>query len=181
MEKDIFTTCQCADFFDGVERANFIVGEHKGDQNRIRANGLFHLLDGDQAITARHQVSDFKSLALQRAARIDDSFVLDFRRDDVLTALFIKMRNALDGEVVRFGSTRCKNDFFARSADQRTNLIASNLYSLFSLPTETVAAAGCITKDRRQIGHHRIEYPRIERCGCMVVEVNRCFDHISIL
>src|SRR5579859_6487154 len=89
-----------ADFRDGVDDANFVIGVHDGDQNRGRLNGRFQTVQADTPILLHRQIGDLETMLLKVLASIEHSFVLDGLGDDVVALLAEHFRDALDHQVV---------------------------------------------------------------------------------
>ncbi len=104
MKEHFRLTADFTDTGDIVDHADLIIHVHDGDQRRVFTNRIGNLLGGNQPILTGLQIGDFEPLFFQVAARVKHSFVLDFRRHNVLSTGFIELGNPFNSEVVRFGS-----------------------------------------------------------------------------
>ena len=75
-----------ADFFDGLNRAEFIICVHHADENCFGAERAANFIGIDYARAPDWHVGDFDSLLFERLAGMEDRVMLDRRRDDVLAA-----------------------------------------------------------------------------------------------
>ena len=73
-----------ADFFDGLDRAEFVVRVHHADQNCFRPQGAANIFGIDDACAADGNEGDVDALRFQRLAGIEHGVMLDGRGDDVL-------------------------------------------------------------------------------------------------
>src|SRR2546423_670700 len=108
-----------ADFGDGLDGSNLVVGEHDCDEHRFGAEGRANVLDAHDAFVVDGQarylpVSPFESLADAAHRR-----VLDCRSDDVATALGGSFGDAADGEVVGLRAAGEEDDFVGARVDER--------------------------------------------------------------
>ena len=58
-------------------------------------------------------------------------------------------------------------------ADQIRNLLARLVHGLLGHPAELVIAAGGIAEIFGEIGHHRVEDPRVHLRRRVIIEINR--------
>jgi hypothetical protein len=86
------------------------------------------------------RVSDFKTLALKFAHGVEHRFVFCFNRNEVLAAAFVKMRSALQGQVVGLGSTAGPDNFTGVCTDEIGHIDAGFFDSRFGFPAPSVAA-----------------------------------------
>src|SRR5580704_2876134 len=107
-----------ADFGDGIDHANLIVGVHYGDQDGGRPNGSFQIIQADAAIALHRQIGNLEPVFFQALARIKNRFVLDGLSDDVVALFAEHFRDTLDHQIVRFGRAACKDDLFRGGATE---------------------------------------------------------------
>ena len=84
VEIDIGFGGDAADFFDGLDRAEFIVRVHHADENCFRAQRAANIFGIDDAVAADGHVGDVDALRFERLAGIEDGVMLDGCGDDVL-------------------------------------------------------------------------------------------------
>ena len=75
-----------ADFFDGLNRAEFIVCVHHADENCFGAQRAANFFGIDDARAPDWHVGDVDALLFERLAGVEDRVMLDRRGDDVLAA-----------------------------------------------------------------------------------------------
>ena len=103
--------------------------------------------------------------------------MLDRGGDDVVALVLVELDHALDGEVVGLGGAAGEDDLLRLGVDQAGDPLAPRLGRLLRLPAVAVAPAGRVTEGLGEIGHHRLEHPRIERGRGVVVHVDSLAVH----
>src|SRR5471032_243269 len=93
MEDDAFRAAEDTDLVDRLDHADFIVHQHHGDQDGVRTHGGGQLLDRDQAIVLRLQISRFEADAFQFAHRVQHRFMFGLDGDNVLALGFVELRS----------------------------------------------------------------------------------------
>ena len=169
------------DLVDRVDRADLVVGEHDRHDRRLVGHRRPHRLRADAAVLADRQVRHLEAVLLEALAGVQHRLVLGLRGDDVVAAILQELGRALDGEVVGFGRARRPDDFLARSADQRADLIARRLDRLLGRPAEAVRSAGGVAEHLREVRQHRLEHARIDRRGRVVVHVDGELQYFTSL
>ena len=165
-----------ADLLDRLDHADFVVGVHDGDQNRLGGDGAAQIVEIDAAVLRHGQVGDFVAVLLQALAGVEHGFVLGHLRDDVIALFAVHFRGALDGQVVRFGGAAGEDDFLGRRVDQTGDLRAGILHRFLGRPAERVVAAGGVAELLVKVRQHRIDHARVHRRGGVVIHVNRQFN-----
>ncbi len=140
MENDALAAAQFADFINRLDHADFVVHQHDGDQDRIGTNRFGQLLDGDQAIVLRLQISCLKTLALQFTNSVEHGLVLGLDCDDVLALGFVELRSTFQRQVIAFRGAGRPDDFTGIGIDQGGDLRARFFHGLFRAPAIHVAA-----------------------------------------
>lgn len=133
MEKDLFLPAQFADFLYILPHTNFIMHEYYTHTKHLFLrflNSLTQEVDIQNPFFADRQVGHFESFELKIAASIQDAFMLDLSRDDVLPLPAIELGQSLQHHVVGFSGARCKYDFFGVGSDKAGHLAASSFDSL---------------------------------------------------
>ena len=131
------------------------------------------VFDIDQAIGLHGQVGHAEALLFKLLAGVEHGLVLGHLSDDVVAALAVHLRDALEGEIVRLGRAGGEDDLLGGATDELRDLFARLVHGLLGFPAEAVVAAGGVAEDAGEVGHHGFEHTRIERCGRMVVHVDR--------
>ena len=171
-----FSWQMLADLADGLEHADLVVGGHDGDQDGLVVDGPLQVFEIDEAVGLHRQVGDAVAVLLQALAGVQHGLVLGDLGDDVVAALAVHLRNALDGQVVALRGAGGKDDLLGAGADQLGDLLARGLHGLLGLPAEGVVAAGGVAEHGGEVGHHRLQHPRIERSGGVIVHVDGQLD-----
>ena len=116
-EKDAVLFGDFADFLNGIDDANFVIGVHDGNQNCFWRNGFAHVFGIDATVFFDRQIGDFKALFFEALAGIENRLVLDGLSNDVIALFAIHFGDALDHQVVAFRSAAGEDDFFRRGAN----------------------------------------------------------------
>src|SRR5205823_2749163 len=144
-----------ADFRDGIDDANFVVGIHDGDQDRGRLDSRFQIVQADPPVLLHRQIGDLETMLFEVLAGIKHGFVLDGLRDDVVALLAEHFRDALDHQIVRLGRAAGKNNLFRGGVNQRSDLLTPVFYGFFASPAEGMIAACGIAEFIGEIRQHR--------------------------
>ena len=173
VEDDALFTAQCADGWDVLDHANFVVHEHDRDQYGVGTDGGLEHVHVQQTVFFDVQVGGLKALTLQLTHGVQHSLVLGLDRDDVLAARLVEVRCALEGQVVGFSRAGCPDDFTRIGTDQLGHLRACGFHSLLCFPTIGVGTRCRVAKVLAQPGDHGVDHARVARRGGAVVHVNR--------
>ena len=173
VEQDSVFPSQASDLRHGMNRADFIVGEHDGDQDGLCADCPAHLVRVHQPVTVHRQVSDPAAGAFQPLASVEHRIVFGGNRDDVIAALMVQLRHSPDGQIVGLGGAGSENDLFGAGADQLSRLFPGQLDRRFRLPSEGVLAAGCVAEFLKEIRRHGLKDPRVHGGRGVMVHIDR--------
>ena len=163
---------ELADFGDGLDDADFVVGEHDRDQDGLVVHGALEVFEIDEAVFLHRHVSDAVAVFLQALAGVEHGFVLGDRGDDVVALLAVHFGDALDGEVVALGGAGGEDHFLGGRADQLGDALARGLHAFFGGPAEGVIAAGGIAELLHEVGQHFFQHPRVHGGGGVVIHVD---------
>ena len=138
-----------ADFANRLQHADFVVGMHDANQDRLVRDRRFQLVQIYQAVLLHRQVSDPRTMLLQPLAGVENRLVLGSSGNDVIAFLGIHLGHALERQVVRLRRATGEDDLFRSRADQVGNLLARLLRRLLRFPAKAVIAAGGVAEDSR--------------------------------
>src|SRR5260221_9668032 len=133
MEENVVLHGDFADLLQRLNRPQFVVGVHDGDQRGLWTDGLADSFGIDEAVRIDCQVSDFDGVAaagdgtaflFKSLAGVQNGFVLNLSGDDVFGGACGVSDNTEDGVIVGFGATTGENDFLGAGTDQPGNLFA---------------------------------------------------------
>ena len=127
---------QLADVRNGLDNADLVIGRHDRNQDRLVIYDALQVFEINQAVFLHRQVGHTIAVLLQPLTAIEHGPMLSDRRDDVIAFLFVHLGDALNSQVVAFGSARGEDDFFCCRADQLSDAFASRLHGLFRRPAE---------------------------------------------
>jgi len=128
-----------ADLADRQDGADLVVGVHNGNQARILADGVFHLLRRHGADGADGEKLDGEALFFELLERVQHGVVLERGRNDVLFAFaFAEARGREDGLIVGLsaaggevnfarGSVQAFGDAVARAEQRPGRLLADGM------------------------------------------------------
>ena len=120
--------CDAADLVDRLERAEFVVGVHHGDQHGVRPQRAADIVRVHNAIAADRHAGDFDASPFERLAGVQHRMMLDGRGDDVarLRAGALST-HAKNGGVIGLGAAAGEDDFARTRADQCGDRFARTL------------------------------------------------------
>ena len=166
MEEHALFLGDLADFLHRVNRADFIVGEHHGDQDRFVRDRLPHVFRIHHAEFIHREIGDGRlALRFEGLGGVDDGAVFGGGGDDVVALLLVHLQHALDGQIVRFSRAAGEDDFFGISLDQLRDLLAGVFNRFFCRPAEGMVAAGGVAELLDEVGQHGLQHPGIHRGG----------------
>ena len=177
VEQDALLAAEGTDLGDRLDGPDLVVREHDGNEDRLVGDRCAQLVEGDAAVLLDRQVRDAVALPLEALASIEHGLVLGATGDDVIAFVLVKFGDPLDGEVVRLGGAGSEDDLLAVSAQERGDLLARLLHRFLGAPAEGVAAARRVAELGGEVGHHRLEHPRIEGSRGVVVEIDGQLEH----
>ena len=91
-----------------------------------------------------------------------------------VTPLFtVQPGHAKNGKVVAFSAAAGENNFARFASPYGGNAVASVIQDGSSAPAN-VMDAGRVAENLAQKRQHRLAHRRVQRCGCVVIEVNCC-------
>ena len=105
---------------DWLNRSDLVVGVHHRHQRRLRGHGLPQPRGRDNARVVNGEERGAPAAARQRPQGVQHRFMLEGAGDQVLApGRFTGLRNAADGEVVRFGAAGGEDHLRRVAIDQR--------------------------------------------------------------
>jgi hypothetical protein len=152
MEDDAALLAERADFRHGLNRADFVVGHHDGDEDGIGTHRRGDATDLNQPVGVHRNIRDLEAFAFEPGRRIEHRLVLDRGGDDVAAAGSVGACHAFQRQVVRFGRAGGEDDLRRIGADQCGHLPARLLHACFGVPAEGVLAAGGVAECSRKVG-----------------------------
>ena len=171
---------QPADFLNGLDGADFIVGGHDGDQDGLVRNGLLHILYPHAAKLVHRQVSHLKALLFQPGAGMQHRVMLDGAGDDVVALIPSGEGRALDGPVVALGAAGSEVDFLGLGADGPSHLPAGGIHGAAGVAAGGVDAGG-VAEALGKVGQHGLQHFGRNGGGCRVVKINSVHGHDSFV
>ena len=160
-----------ADLRNGLDGADLVVGVHDGHQAGILADGLCHLLRGDQAAAVHIQQCHVIALLFQLLQGVQHSVVLKGGGDDVLLApARAQGSGGQDGLVVRLAAAGGEDDLPRVAAQAACDASTCVLQRLPGLLPEGIQAGG-VSIQLIQIGDHGLDGSLAHpgRCGIVCV------------
>ena len=169
-----------ADFGNRLHRADFIVGKHNADQNRIRTNRRFQSFHIHPAKFINRQDCQVEPFFLQRLARLQHRVVLDRRSDDVLAAVTIGVGDSFDGNVIALRAAGSKENLVRLRTNQLCHLFAGNVNRFPRLSAKSMNTARIAECVRHIFEHSRCNILVGLRCR-RVVKINLFHTSLSPL
>jgi len=179
MEQDIVSGRDFTDFLNGLDCANFIIGKHDGNQDSVRPDGFFQLVQLYYTIFVHIYISNFTALLLQIFTGMENGVMLYFGRDDMLSFGCIGLRSSFQRPVVRFRASGREINFIAGSAQGTGYDILRLAHGLLALRAQGINAAG-VPVVLREPGKHGLYHLRRGFRGCRIIQINQ-FIHYSTL
>ena len=181
VEDDALLAADLAQRGDVLDDADLVVDHHHRHQDGIRAQRSLERIEAEQTIVLDIQVGHFKALAFELPTGIQHRLVFGLDGNDVLAALGVEIRRALDGQVVRLGGAGSPDDLARIGVDQLGDFLAGLLDRVLGFPAKGVAARGRIAETLVQPGNHFLDHARVDRRGSRVVQVDGAIAHVVLL
>ena len=160
-----------AQFGDGLDGADLVVGVHDGNDGRLRPERLFKFLRMHQPELVHRQIGDFKALLFQLLAGVQHGVVLDLRGDDVVALIPAGVGRAADGPIVALGAAAGEVDLRTLRAQRRRHLPARPVQRRQRLAAKAVYARG-IAVDIAKVGLHGLKHRLDDPRGGRVVHID---------
>ena len=83
-----------SDLADGLERldgADFVVGQHHANKDRLVGDRSLHVIGVDAAVGAHAEVGDVEALLFEALASVEHGLVLGHGRDDVIALVAMEL------------------------------------------------------------------------------------------
>ncbi len=170
-----------ADGLQRLDRADFVVRRHDGDEHGIRANCGLDRFRRNDAIRIDRQNGHLKALAFERLGAVQDGVMLN-RRDNQVTPLFlVGAHRALERPVVALRAAAGEENLRARRTDHVGDLLARLLHRRVAGVGKAVCT-GRVGILLRQIRHHGLKCPAAEpRCRGVIHIDHEKFSPIYIV
>ena len=187
VEKYFLIPADLPNFLDGLNHTDFIVDHYNWNEDSIGPKGLLELFKVNDSISLHRKICDIKTLLLQVAATVQDTFVIYLCCYNMffLRILAVELSDTLNGQIVALCCSTCEDNFFGRSANQGSYIFSRLFTGIFCVPPVGMWAGMRITKAVCQVWQHRIKnstfnliyiwlgLPRVESCRCLIIEVQR--------
>ena len=150
-----------------LNHAGLIIGEHDGNQLRIRPQCALHIRRIDGPASVHGDVGHCTALFFHMPASIQHRMVLNRRRNNLVPGL----RNSENGKVVRLCPAAREHDLRSAAAEQRGHRLARPLYRRPRL-LPMMMNGGCVAEVLREVRPHGLQNLRQRRSRCVIVKVN---------
>ena len=134
MEEHAPFAAQRADLGKRLKNADFVVGGHDRHQGRLLGDGFGQFTEIDEAVLAHAQIRNAEPVPFQPTRRFEYAFVLRHAGDDVVLAVLVEVRHALERQIVRLGGPGGEDDFPRIGADDAGDSSARLLDRLLGPP-----------------------------------------------
>jgi len=161
-----------------LNRADLIVGEHYGNQNRVRPERGAHVVNAHDAVVINRQTRDFPSALFQRVADAAHRRMLNGRSDNVATLIGGDFRDAANRKVIGLRAAGKKHNFVRARAHKRRHVAPRAVNGGARLLTEEVDARS-VTEFVRQKRQHRLDDAAVNRRRRAVIHVNSSHNQLS--
>jgi hypothetical protein len=143
---------------------------HHREERRVGPKRLPDGVGVDHAVPVHGKDGHLVPRVAQRDQGVHHGEVLDVRHDDVPLPGAGALRRPEDGEVVRLGGPRGKDDLSRLRADQRRNLAPRPVHRPQRRLPQIVDVGGRVAERLEEVRTHRLEDAGVEGGGRYVVE-----------
>ena len=102
VEKHAVLVADLTDFENRLNRADFVIHAHDGNERRIRTDGGFNSCRTHETITVNIEVSHLVTFGFETAHRVENRLMFGLLRDEMLALILVEVGSALQSEVVSF-------------------------------------------------------------------------------
>ena len=162
------------DLFDRLDGADLIVGKHHRDQNGLRTDSRFQLIQLHYSVLVHIHISHFKPVLLQKLGRVKNGMVLDLRGDDVIALVPVCFRSGLQRPVVALRAACGEIDLIAFGAQHFRDVVPLQVERFFIGGSKPVDA-GRVSVFLCKIRKHGLHYLRRRLGGRRVIQINQFF------
>ena len=125
MQQHALGTTNFGNFSQRLDHAGLVVRRHDRNQSRLRPNGGGKLIKIDHPISRNIQPRHFKTFVfLQMLDRVEHGVMFSLVRNDMTPARRSTPRQSEHGQIVRFRSAACENQFMRLCVQERGQFIA---------------------------------------------------------
>ena len=160
------------DLGDRLDRPDLVVGKHDADEDRPVGQRGIDFVGIDPPIAVDRQLDDLEPELLEVAQAVTDSVVLDRARHDPVAARLARPGGTLQGEVVRLRPARGEYDL-ARLGMESASEPLVRLVEHRARPPAVGMCGGRVPERLPEVGQHRRDDLRPDRCRGRVVEIDR--------
>src|SRR5437879_13333890 len=133
VEKGSVCLGDLADLGDRIDYPDLVIGGHDRDQDGLRGDGAAHVVQVDAAVLLHRQIGDLEAVLLQALAGVQHRLMFDYLGDDVVALLAVHLRDAFDGQVIRFRGPTGEDDLLGIGVDQ-TRYLGAGVFPASSAP-----------------------------------------------
>ena len=173
VEEDLPLAAEGADFGDGLDGADLVVGKHDGDEAGVVPQGVRHILNEDDAVGVRVEERDLKALLLQTVQRVEDGMVLKLGGNDVPLPLpGAEAGRRDDGLVIGLAAAGGEGDLLRVGVQIMGNGLTGGLHGFLRLLAKGIETGG-VSILFGQVGQHGVEGGLAHAGGGRIVGVNK--------
>ena len=156
----------------GVNRANFVVGVHYGNQGSAGADGVIHRFRANHPERVHRQIGNFITPVFQVLAGVQDGVVFDAGGDEVIAGFVQGGSYPVQGRVVRLGAAAGEHHLAAATAQHFRHPLPGVVQGVLGLLPDGVDAGG-IAVQLGEVGPHRVKDPRVHRRSAGVIQIDK--------
>ena len=177
MQQHAAVFAEPADLRQRLDGADFVVGQHDGDEDRVVADRRGQALDFDQSGPRIGRMNHRQQRNLESSPRSAASGS-STAGCSVATLMICLPRGGLpfghaaNRQVVALRRPARQDDFFRPRADGRGDSVAGIFDGILGRRAEGMARAARIAVSLREIRQHRLDHPRIDAGRGVIVEID---------
>jgi len=177
VKEDAASAAERADRGEILDRADFVVDGHDGDERGARPNRFGQRRKIEKPIAFHRHHCEREPFALELPAGFQHAFMLGRDGDDAIavgTPLVAQKTDcAFDRRIVGFRRPRGEDDLARFGADQRRDIAARALDRLRRLAAEAMTGRMRVAEFLGEIGQYRRDDARVGRRRRLIVGIDR--------
>jgi hypothetical protein len=179
MKEHAFSATNVSDSLNWKQYAGLVVRPHRRNQRGLRANRSLEFGEIEVAILIYAQKRDSAPAFFEILAGTQHGAVFDRACYDLFPE-WCKLEREMNHRIVGFCAAAGENNFRRLASEQRCQAFPCQIDSFSRLGGKRVAA-GRIAIALRQKRQHFLDHGRIQRRGCVVIQINQFFADYHML
>ena len=162
-----------SNFCDRLNRTDFVIRKHNGNQNGFGTDGIFQLLQRNLPEFVYVQISHIHTLCFQKFCGMQNRMMFNFCCNNMFFLFLACVYHATQCHIVAFRTACCEINFIGCRTNRSRYLCPCCLQRLFTFLCNAVNA-GCIAVIFSEVRKNLLQYLLPYGCCCCVIKIIFC-------